>query len=171
MSGMRIDVSLLLKGPVGSSDDIWIDETGVSETLDHIEGDVTLVRTNRGILVKGTVSARIKGTCSRCLEPAVSIAKLDIAEEVLQEMSRSGGFSPNNRSEYIINSNQVLDLNEIIAQYAHMARPMKFLCKPDCAGICPTCGYNLNQGSCACASQTHDSRWAKLINMRKEDSI
>ncbi len=168
---MHIDVSQLLKGPVGSSEDIRVDETGVSETLDHIEGDFALVRTNRGILVKGTVSARIKGICSRCLEPTTSTVKLDIAEEALQKKSRSGEFSSFNRSEYIINSNQVLDLNEIIAQYAHMARPMKFLCKPDCAGICPTCGYNLNQGSCTCASQTHDSRWAKLINMRKEDSI
>jgi hypothetical protein len=47
---MHIDVSQLLKGPVGSSDDIRVDETDVSETLDHLEGDFALVRTNRGIL-------------------------------------------------------------------------------------------------------------------------
>lgn len=169
---MRVDVSQLLKGPFGSSYDVRIDETVGNEMLDHIDGSMTLIRTNRGILVKGTMNVKIKGTCSRCLELAVYVNKLDIAEEVLQETSLSGRFSSYNRSEqFVINSNQVLDLNEMITQYAHTAKPMKFLCKPDCAGICPSCGHNLNNGSCTCASQTHDSRWAKLINMRKEDSV
>ena len=169
---MYVDVSQLLKGPIGTSSNIRIDETVGNELLDQIEGTLTLVKTNRGLLIKGTVNAKIKGICSRCLDSAVATKKLEIAEEVLPESNVSGRSSSYNRSEhFVINSNQTLDLNEIITQYAHMAKPMKFLCHADCAGICPTCGHNLNNGSCTCAPQTHDSRWAKLINMRKEDSI
>jgi uncharacterized protein len=167
---MRIDVSELLKGPVGSSCEVLINESIEDETLDHIEGSMTLTRTNRGILTKGTVNATIKGTCNRCLEPAITRAQLDIVEEVLQGSSSPASLSSSNRSEnYSIYSNQILDLNEIIDQYARLATPMKLLCQPDCAGICPSCGHNLNQGACTCASQAQDPRWMKLINRGKED--
>jgi uncharacterized protein len=167
---MRINVSELLKGPVGSSCEVRINESIEDETLDHVEGSMTLTRTNRGILIKGTVTVTIEGTCNRCLEPAITRTRLDIVEEVLQDNTLSGGLSSPNRSEnYSIYSNQILDLNEIIDQYARLATPMKLLCQPDCAGICPLCGHNLNQGTCTCASQAQDPRWIKLINQGKED--
>ena len=167
---MRINVSELLKGPVGSSCEVLIDESNEDETLGHVEGKMTLTRTNRGILTKGTVNAIIKGTCNRCLEPATTEALLDIVEEVLQGNFSSDSLSLPNRSEnYSIYSNQILDLNEIIEQYARLATPMKLLCQPDCAGICPSCGRNLNQEACNCASQVQDSRWMKLVNQGKED--
>ena len=167
---MRINVSELLKGPVGSSCEVDIIETPEDGTLGHIEGIMTLTRTNRGILTKGTVNATIKGTCNRCLESTITRVRLDIVEEVLQGTVLSGSLSSSNRSEnYSIYSNQILDLNEIIDQYARLATPMKLLCQPDCPGICPLCGHNLNQGSCTCASQAQDPRWTKLINQGKED--
>lgn len=167
---MRIDVSELLKGPVGSSCEVRINESIEDETLDHVEGSMTLTRTNRGILTKGTVNATIKGTCNRCLESSITRARLDIVEEVLQGTVLPGSPSSSNRSEnYSIYSNKILDLNEIIYQYARLATPMKLLCQPDCAGICPSCGHNLNQGACTCASQDQDPRWMKLINQGKED--
>jgi uncharacterized protein len=39
---------------------------------------------------------------------------------------------------------------------------MKPLCRPDCAGLCPVCGQNLNLGECQCPPPEADPRWAKL---------
>ena len=40
-------------------------------------------------------------------------------------------------------------------------REMKTLCRPDCAGLCPRCGRNLNEGPCGC-QPTPDPRFAVL---------
>ena len=43
--------------------------------------------------------------------------------------------------------------------------PSTPLCRPDCAGLCPTCGTNLNEGSCDCAPPPADPRWAGLAGL------
>ena len=53
-------------------------------------------------------------------------------------------------------------LNEIWLQ-----APMQPLCRPDCRGLCPRCGVNLNQQSCSCAEEHLDPRWEKLKNLQQ----
>ncbi len=36
------------------------------------------------------------------------------------------------------------------------------LCREDCAGLCPSCGANLNAGACDCPPPSPDSRWDAL---------
>ncbi|MDR2050670.1 MAG: DUF177 domain-containing protein [Deltaproteobacteria bacterium] len=40
--------------------------------------------------------------------------------------------------------------------------PLRPLCREDCAGLCPLCGQNLNQGQCSCKRENTDSRLEKL---------
>jgi uncharacterized protein len=42
------------------------------------------------------------------------------------------------------------DLSEIVREQIALARPMKTLCKADCAGLCQRCGKDLNLGPCPC---------------------
>src|SRR5262245_36537710 len=49
-----------------------------------------------------------------------------------------------------------------------MALPMKPLCRPDCRGLCPTCGKDLNLGACACKRDTVDPRWEALRGLREK---
>jgi uncharacterized protein len=44
----------------------------------------------------------------------------------------------------------------------YLAVPMKPLCRDDCAGLCPSCGTNLNRGSCGCTRDWEDPRFAAL---------
>ena len=37
----------------------------------------------------------------------------------------------------------------------------KFLCRPDCKGLCPVCGKDLNDGPCGCKNEI-DPRMAAL---------
>ncbi len=44
--------------------------------------------------------------------------------------------------------------------------PMKPLCRPDCKGLCPTCGADRNETACSCEEPTADSRWAALAALK-----
>jgi uncharacterized protein len=47
-------------------------------------------------------------------------------------------------------SEPVIDLDPDIRQEIILDYPMKPLCKPNCQGLCPKCGKNLNEGKCDC---------------------
>ncbi|MCD6541422.1 DUF177 domain-containing protein, partial [Candidatus Bipolaricaulota bacterium] len=61
---------------------------------------------------------------------------------------------------------QYLELRPYIENGVRLAIERKPLCKPDCKGICPHCGANLNvEGhklGCQALEKEVDPRWAKL---------
>jgi uncharacterized protein len=59
----------------------------------------------------------------------------------------------------------VLDAGELARQQMVANLPMALVCRPDCRGICPTCGKNLNEGACKCEPTPADDRWAKLQDL------
>ena len=54
-----------------------------------------------------------------------------------------------------------LDLDEVLHTLFVLDMDTKSLCRPDCAGLCDTCGANLNLGPCSCRKQ-RDPRLAVL---------
>ncbi len=44
----------------------------------------------------------------------------------------------------------VLEVDADIRENILLQFPMKVLCSPDCRGICPGCGKNLNREKCSC---------------------
>ena len=62
----------------------------------------------------------------------------------------------------------VVPLAPIAEERVQMALPMKPLCKPDCLGLCPTCGKDLNLGACACVHETIDPRWEALKALKEK---
>jgi uncharacterized protein len=166
---MYFNVAQLLKEPIGSSRSYQMDEGVGMEDINSVKGKITLTRTDRGVMVKGEMSANAAGVCSRCLKLIDYQVNYDFAEESLPSTSIAEGLSlPSQPDSIAIDDSQMLDLSEVIRQYALLTIPAKPLCRPDCAGICPSCGHNLNQGSCQCSSQVHDQRWSKLIRLGKE---
>ena len=53
----------------------------------------------------------------------------------------------------LINEHHVLDIGEVVRQAVLLEVPMQVLCRPDCAGLCQTCGQDLNEGSCDCPDE------------------
>ena len=78
---------------------------------------------------------------------------------------------PDETGSFTIDEHHILDLTEAIRQYRVMALPMKPLCREECAGLCPTCGKNLNTGPCDCPANEIDPRWAKLLKLKSEGKI
>jgi len=169
---MRINVSQQLKASVGSIRSYELSEIidiGGSDSL--VQGEVKLMRTNRGILAKGRLYTGVEVTCSRCLNLFSCPLALDIEEEYFPVIDAVTGALlslPEEPGCFIIDEHHILDLTEAICQYALLAIPMKPLCREDCAGLCPKCGYNLNQGPCGCLPQQVDPRWSKLKRLASD---
>ena len=126
------------------------------------------MRTDRGILAKGIMHTEVEATCSRCLSLFSSPLVLTIEEEyfpVTDVVSGSSLALPDEPGCFTIDEHHVLDLAEAVRQYALLAIPMKTLCRQDCAGLCPTCGQNLNEGPCHCLPPGAESRRAGLSKL------
>ncbi len=168
---MEINVSQQLKAAIGNvreydvSDSIDILGIGVSN---EVEGTVKLTRTNRGILVQGTLHGKIPIECSRCLKVFDYPLTIKLEEEYFPVIDVSSGMPvelPEEPGSFTIDEHHILDLTEAIRQNALLAIPMKPLCREDCAGLCQTCGKDLNKGQCDCEKVEIDPRWAKLVKL------
>jgi len=163
---MRINVAQQLKGHIGESRSITINET--SSDGFPIEGKAILVLTNRSILVTGSFKTSIKCVCSRCLEEFEQSYIMELEEEFFPENGflRDGMMREDNSIEgFSIGEDNVLDLNEAFRQNTLVNVPQKPVCHQDCAGLCPKCGCNLNVQTCDCSRQQTDPRWAPLHNL------
>jgi len=55
-----------------------------------------------------------------------------------------------------------IDITDEVRDALLLAVPIKTVCRPDCKGLCPGCGANLNKESCRCGPQPQAVRWAGL---------
>ena len=115
-----------------------------------IDGTVNLEGTmsNAGdvLLLQAVMTAKVQRTCGRCLKDFTGVARAEVVEK----------FYPAS-AEHIENDAFVYDSDVI-----DITEPMQALCKPDCRGLCPVCGADLNDGDCGCDRSTVDPRLAAL---------
>jgi uncharacterized protein len=154
---MQINVAQLLKSAIGAEREYEVDEdVDIEGQKVRVTGKVHLIRTDRGILARGSMTSQIEIECSRCLEPFQCPVDIKFEEEFFPLIDVISGLPvgiPEEQSGYfIIDQNHIIDLREAIRQYILLAVPMKPLCKEECAGLCSNCGKNLNQGCCDCAT-------------------
>jgi uncharacterized protein len=125
-----------------------------------------LYRSGDSIRIQGEFRGRFAYVCGRCLAEGERefTGRADIycekkegeLEEEDREALEEGGL--------VYHDGKVLDLFEEIRQTMVLEIPWNPVCRPDCRGLCPRCGQDLNKGSCGCAPET-DSRWASLKNL------
>ncbi len=166
---MQINVSQQLKASIGSIRNYEVSEViDIAGSNSMVQGEVRLMRTDRAILAKGTLHTEVQVTCSRCLSLFSCPLALSIEEEYFPITDVVSGASlslPEEPGCFTIDERHILDLTEAIRQYVLLAIPMKPLCGEDCAGLCPNCGHNLNQGPCDCVSQATESHSSQLSKL------
>ena len=169
---IEINVSQLLKSGIGATRDYDIDDVvKLGDGMSAVRGSVSLLRTNRGILVTGRLEADTESTCARCLTSFPQPLVLDIEEEYFPTIDIVTG-APVSAPEdepgaFTIDDNNILDLGEAIRQYSLLAVPIKPLCRDDCPGLCPECGANLNTVSCGCPRRDVDPRLQNLLDSKR----
>ena len=174
---MRSHVAQLLKEGIGATRSHEVREPDFVVADDGarglVEGTVSLLRTNSGILARATLRLRYPDVCSRCLTPLEVPLELHIEEEYQPTVDVFTGAAsprPKDPNTFLIDEHHVLDLTEALRQYRLLAAPMQPLCRPDCAGLCPICGQNLNEAPCACSRDEYDSRWSALAKLAQGES-
>jgi uncharacterized protein len=133
-----INVTQLLKEPVGSSRSHDISGIISEEAEGFVEGEAKLIRISQGVLVQCKLTAEVKLICSRCLDAFLCHISFTAEEEFLPISDTSGDLAlslPEQSEEFTINDKNILDLGELIRQYVLLNLPMKPLCRPDCPGI------------------------------------
>lgn len=174
---MQFNVSQLLKATIGSSRAYQIQEVFdiINDgTKKPVRGEITLIRTDRSILVKGELNTEANVVCSRCLYVFAYPLSLKIEEEYYPITDINNTTKPlmsGKTGSFMINEHHIIDLTEAVRQYSLMAIPMKPLCMEKCAGLCPACGQNLNQSDCRCVPPKNDPRWEVLSNLAKNNTL
>lgn len=119
-----------------------------------------------GILVRGTVRANLEMSCARCLSPVHDQVGLEVAE--LFGDPATVDDPEDIEPGYEIVEGQI-DLDTLLRDALAPAVPLAPRCRPDCQGLCPTCGVNRNTTDCDCVEDTGDPRWAALKGLRVDD--
>jgi DUF177 domain-containing protein len=118
-------------------------------------------RPSGGFAFRLQFPVHLEGPCMRCLEPG----SLDLEVES-REVDQAQTDDEELRSPYV--ADDELDIGRWAHDATLLALPTRFLCRPDCAGLCPVCGVSLNGADPA--DHDHetgtDPRWAALDNLK-----
>jgi uncharacterized protein len=128
-------------------------------SLEGLNGCVQVTRTAQGLLVQVELEADSLVECGRCLTEFQQHLAIDFAELYafsLKTVTESGLILPENGK---------IDLAPLVREEMQLAIPINPVCQPDCKGLCPVCGENLNETTCDHSQDEIDPRLDKLRSL------
>lgn len=165
---MVLDIRPMLRGEV---DRIAIDyllpqESGSLAGMNgaaHVVGELTDQAGYMRLTLTATVGYR--AACARCLDPVEGTFPVTLERTVAAKDTLSEKQLEENVDEYAVVENGRLDLDSLMQEEILLSFPMRFLCSPDCPGLCPKCGKPLRLGDCGCPKREPDPRLAVLATL------
>ena len=143
---LRLNVGFLIKAPIGTSRDFDFDyekvRLGDDLNVRELVGTARFGRTAQGLLLQGEFSVEADLECVRCLDLFPQPLKWSFTDLY--------AFSKRSISEsnLLVPEDGQIDLEPLLREYALLEIPISPICKPDCKGLCPVCGENLNKTDC-----------------------
>lgn len=107
------------------------------------------------VSVKMEVSVAFCGFCERC---GVAV------EQSLNSSFRQTYLKNSVQSDLPCCRNSCVDLTDAVNECVLLAFPSKLLCSPDCKGLCPVCGGNLNANECSCDAVSLNDNPFKVLS-------
>ena len=126
---------------------------------EKVPAELTITRASTGTVFELAFHVRMHGPCFRCLQAAV--LHLPISRRAYHPHDPP---DEDPRTPYVEDDN--LDLSGWARDALALELPDKILCRPDCAGLCPVCGKNLNDEPHDHGEPEPDSRWAALAELK-----
>jgi uncharacterized protein len=152
-AGLKVDfvlvpsvISPYLEAAV--TEDGEFSEADPPQLASSMRGHLELQLFGKRLRLVGAFSVKVEFNCHRCLAAFVDRLGDNIAETV--ELVRDDREPDDESGAAVRIINNEFDLTPLICEFFWLAWPMKVLCRPDCAGLCLTCGANLNEGPCSC---------------------
>jgi len=123
---------------------------------------VTRDRETGKVDVEVSVKGEIHTLCSRCLKPLVYPIDFNLKTVYLPAApDMSENLEAERQSPEIGYYRREILLGEYICSELVLSLPQIYLCSPDCKGLCPRCGVDLNKDKCTCVKDI-DPRLQKL---------
>ncbi len=152
---LRVDIRDLQRGPVRTEGELQPDDPAF-EGLDlDLSGPVSvtgqLQATGAGeYLWRGHVHGTLQGECRRCLENVRTDVDIEVDAAVFSsdpEAADDPDFYP------LLERASHIDIRDVVREEMALAAPTRLLlCREDCAGLCLSCGADLNAGPCGCSA-------------------
>ena len=128
-----------------------------------VPAELVITKATTGSVYELAFRVSLRGPCVRCLSDAELGLRIQARE---YHATKSGDEEL--RSPYVI-GDETVDLSAWARDAVALALPDKILCRPDCAGLCPVCGKDLNEEPHEHDVPAADSRWAALEALRSAD--
>lgn len=149
---LKIDVSVDLS-------DLEFSKNHPFKTPINVSGKVC--KKDGSVLLDAVAEYELSAPCDRCAVDVVKSCKTEIKHILVSELSNE------DTEDFILIEDMLLDFEELVRTDLILAMPSKFLCKPDCKGLCSKCGQDLNAGHCSCEEKEVDPRLAALKQFLK----
>lgn len=162
----RLNVGFIVHQEVGYQHEFPFDfdRIQIAEDLpvSNLHGSVQIGRTPQGLLVRGRFGAHLDLECMRCLTTFDYRADWEMTELYAfkqKDVSESGLLLPDDMH---------IDLTPLVRECALLEVPIKPVCRPDCRGLCPVCGQDLNQRDCGHRKPDAESPFSILKDLLEE---
>jgi uncharacterized protein len=134
-----------------------------------VRGHLMINKSGKAILIGGQIETELILRCSRCLEDfrypldsRCEVTLFPFEDETLPQEEELN--MEDMRSSYYYEGE--IDLSAVVREQILLDIPYKPLCSPSCKGLCPSCGEDLNRGSCSCKGEVFDERFAPLKGLK-----
>ncbi|MEO8295983.1 MAG: DUF177 domain-containing protein [Gemmatimonadota bacterium] len=149
----EVDIRELQRGPVATVGELAPDDPTFSglgfELAAPMSIDGQLQETSDGeYFWRATLSSALKASCRRCLTELTVPLEADV--NVMFSTDPDAADDP---SVYPLpEDSRMLDVRTAVREELALSAPAFVLCREECAGLCPTCGADLNAGACVCVA-------------------
>jgi uncharacterized protein len=126
----------------------------------EVEAALTVVQATTGLDLRLAFDVRLHGPCMRCLADAV----VDVRVDAREYHASNPGEDEELRSESVVEDQ--IELTAWARDTIGLALPDQILHAPDCAGLCPVCGKDLNVEPHTHEDEVPDPRWSALEELR-----
>jgi uncharacterized protein len=163
---LRLNVGFIVHQGIGYSREFDFDLPKLALPPDHELRDMTgtarITRTPQGLLSLVKMRATLYTDCARCLTTIPQPLDIDFTElfAFAQRFATESGL--------ILPDDGNIDLEPLVREYMLLEVPLNPLCKPDCNGLCPVCGGNLNEEVCDHDAEVFVPRLAALKILLKK---
>lgn len=121
------------------------------------------VENQTGIVeLHATAAVTLALCCDRCAKPITPSFSIPIDHTLVTSLNDE------TNDDLLLVEDLRFALDPLVTEDIFLALPAKFLCRPDCKGLCPACGQDLNEGPCRCKKEI-DPRLAALAALLEEE--
>jgi uncharacterized protein len=149
-------------------------ETDVREVLDGItpagparySGEVK--KNGENLSLNLHIELDYGAECDRCLAPVKGQIRLTFRRKVVKASISDDEFAIDGQADEVTyDGENLLDIEELVADELIAAIPSKHLCSAECKGLCPKCGADLNAGDCGCKKGEINPIWEEILSKLK----